>query len=68
MNEHLREVKREKEEEAKRLQELADADREKLEQKIEELKYNEERLRAELKITQDEAKWIHNLDKRWTTL
>lgn len=67
-NERLREVEREKEEEVKRVQDLADAQREKLEREIEDRKYNEERLKDELKIAQDEAKWRRNQDSRWGIL
>jgi Ca2+-binding EF-hand superfamily protein/chromosome segregation ATPase len=56
LSERLREVEREKEEEAKRQQELIDWQREKHQREMEELKLSEERLRTELKLTQDENK------------
>ena len=55
-SERLREVEREKEEEAKRQQELIDRQREEHLRMIEELKLSEERLKTELKLTQNENK------------
>ena len=49
-------MEREKEEDAKRQQELIDRQREELLGVIEELKLSEERLRTELKLTQNENK------------
>lgn len=56
MNDRLREVEREKEDEAKRLQDLLDRQSEKHQREIEELKCSEERLKMELKLAHDEAK------------
>ena len=63
LRERLREMEREKEEEAKRLQELADRQWEKLEKDIHKLKCSEERLKTELKLTQDEAKRRQRLER-----
>lgn len=51
----MREVEREKEEEAKHLQELMDVQKEKYKREIEELKLREDELKNELKIKVSEA-------------
>ena len=56
LSERIREIEREKEEEAKRLQELIDLQKEKHNKEIEELKSNEERLKIDLKIIQNETR------------
>ena len=67
-NEHrlidrIREIEHEKEEEAKRLQELIDLQKEKHKREIENLKSKEERLKMELKLTQNEAKRSRHQEK-----
>lgn len=56
LNERLREVEREKDEEAKRLQELIDMQEEKHQRELEGLRNSEDRLKRELKFAMDEAK------------
>ena len=56
LNDRLREVEREREDEAKRLQELLDRQSEKHRREVKELKCNEERLKMDLKLAHDEAK------------
>ena len=63
LNERLREVEHEREEEAKRLQELIDIERQRHQREIEELKHSEEKLRAELKLAHDEAKKRNHLER-----
>ena len=56
MCERLREVEREKKEEAKRLQELIDMQKEKYEKEIVDLRRSEEFLKRELKLVREELK------------
>ena len=56
LSERLREVEREKEEEAKRLQELIDMQNERHFKELEDLRNSEDRLKRELRFAIDEAK------------
>ena len=56
LSERLREVEREKEEEAKRLQELIDMQNERHCKELEDLRNSEDRLKRELRFAIDEAK------------
>ena len=56
LSDRLREVEREKEEEAKRLQDLIDMQKERHRRELEGLRKSEERLKIELKFVLDEAK------------
>ena len=62
VTERVREVERQKEEEAKRLQELIDLQKERYQKEISNLRYSEERLKRELKFALDEAK--RNVDEK----
>ena len=55
-------MEREKQEEAKSLQEMADQQRDGLKRQIQELKASEERLKMELKLAKEEAKKISKLE------
>ena len=65
LSERLREVERGKEEEAKRLQDLIDKQKERYQRDIEDMKSTEERLKKELKFTVDEAKRRNFQESLW---
>lgn len=57
-------MERERQEEAKRLQEIADKQLDKLRSEVSDLKANELRLKSDLKLTQEEAKMKLSQAKR----